>query len=381
MQVSVGGTVYLGGEIIVTASGTTLCGVPFGDFKPEDFVDDQRFLGRGVSGSVSRMIHRPTGQRIAVKQIRLLRAEFAMQHIKQELRTFFVAKQRGGGDAAYLIDCISAWAREEAVFIAMECMDGSLGAHGISPCPEPVAARIAMMVLRGLRFLHDEALLVHRDIKPGNLLYRLDGTVKITDFGLSSKLHDSDPQDHNYVGSVVYMSPQRVRGELYSVLSDVWSLGVTVAELVLGYHPFKEAMGDAYDEGHQARFWKLVQLYDNHCAAIEDLARRLPGLSDELKDFVAQCLQPDEAKRPRCAELLHHPWITRHCPPVVAQPVGTTEPPLRPLTLGDDLSLLLIDADVTVSETAPAHIHTKTAGDRIVAEWLATLPPQQAAAR
>jgi len=79
---------------------------------------------------------------------------------------------------------------------------------------------------------------VHRDIKPANLLVNLKGDVKITDFGVTAGLHDSVSTCTTFVGTVTYMSPERIRNSSYSYAADIWSLGLTVLEFATGRFPY-----------------------------------------------------------------------------------------------------------------------------------------------
>jgi serine/threonine protein kinase len=130
----------------------------------------------------------------------------------------------------------------------MEYMDlGTLGdilkrCHQI---PEVMLGLIAFQVLNGLDYLHRSIKLIHRDIKPSNLLVNSNGSVKISDFGVSGQLMNSKDQRSTWIGTVTYMSPERFRGgcditylESYSWDTDLWSLGLTLLECAWGRYPY-----------------------------------------------------------------------------------------------------------------------------------------------
>ena len=81
---------------------------------------------------------------------------------------------------------------------------------------------------------------VHRDIKPDNILVNSAGEVKLTDFGISKTLEETLAMCYTFVGTMNYMSPERMEGEKYSYPGDIWSLGVILAELASGVFPFQE---------------------------------------------------------------------------------------------------------------------------------------------
>ena len=104
--------------------------------------------------------------------------------------------------------------------------------------PEPILSKIMQQVLSGLAHLHRVVKQVHRDVKPDNVLINSQGEVKLTDFGISKTLDESLMMCNTFVGTMYYMSPERMMGEKYSYPSDIWSLGIILAEMASGEFPF-----------------------------------------------------------------------------------------------------------------------------------------------
>src|SRR5690606_34826636 len=136
------------------------------------------------------------------------------------------------------------------LYMAMPLYDGeTLQARldrGRLPFAE--ASIIALQAARGLSHAHDRGI-VHRDVKPSNIMIAANGTVKILDFGIATA---DDPGAVGYralLGTVAYMSPEHVRGEAIDHRTDVWSLGVVLHEMLTGARPFRgrdrQAMMDA----------------------------------------------------------------------------------------------------------------------------------------
>merc|ERR1719331_69793 len=117
---------------------------------------------------------------------------------------------------------------------------------------------IARPVLEGLVYLHREKHLIHRDIKPSNLLIDQAANVKIADFGVSGEMSCTLSKKASWVGTVHYMSPERISGGSYSYDSDMWSLGVTLLELATASFPYLRNV----PPGPQGRlsFWDLLDL-------------------------------------------------------------------------------------------------------------------------
>lgn len=125
-------------------------------------------------------------------------------------------------------------------YLVMELVDGPslaavLAAEG--PLSGEEVLDIAIDALAGLGCAH-EAGLLHRDVKPGNLLRAPDGTVKVTDFGVAVAV-DSDrlTRTGHVIGTAAYLPPERRRGEGATVRTDLWSLGATLTELLTGEPP------------------------------------------------------------------------------------------------------------------------------------------------
>lgn len=133
----------------------------------------------------------------------------------------------------------------EWAFIVMELVQGESLAKRLTQGPlEPAAAAlVGADVLSGLEAAHQSGLL-HRDIKPGNVILTPDGTAKLADFGIAKAMKSvatatqpvSDPGI--VLGTLSYLAPERLRGEAASVRSDIWSVGAVLYEAVTGRSPF-----------------------------------------------------------------------------------------------------------------------------------------------
>ena len=149
----------------------------------------------------------------------------------------------------YIVDFYGAFFQEGAVYICMEFMDGGsvdkIYAGGV---PEGVLAKITLATVQGLKSLKDDHNIIHRDVKPTNILVNTQGQVKICDFGVSGNLVASIAKTN--IGCQSYMAPERISGGgvaqaganpsggTYSVQSDIWSLGLSIIECALGKYPY-----------------------------------------------------------------------------------------------------------------------------------------------
>ena len=99
---------------------------------------------------------------------------------------------------------------------------------------------LAHDVVKCMKYLHHErpAPVLHRDIKPANILSNHEGRYKLADFGISAEAANHDGQFTDFVGTLLYMSPERVQGQgTYSYSADIWSFGLTIFALAMGKPP------------------------------------------------------------------------------------------------------------------------------------------------
>ena len=119
--------------------------------------------------------------------------------------------------------------------------------------------------MKGLQYLHKDRRIIHRDIKPSNLLMNSAGRLKIADFGVSGQLANSVSKCQTWVGTVTYMSPERIKGDAYGFASDSWSLGLSLLEFALGHFPYAPPVSLLrHPEGTMVTAW-LHASTAHHC--------------------------------------------------------------------------------------------------------------------
>jgi Tol biopolymer transport system component len=129
---------------------------------------------------------------------------------------------------------------EGRLFMAMSCYEGETLAEKLERGPLSVEAcvDVAVQIGRGLERAH-EAGIMHRDVKPANMMVTDRGEVKILDFGVAKLVDDTDQtRAAAAMGTVAYMSPEQARGEPTDARTDLWSLGVVMYEMLVGAQPF-----------------------------------------------------------------------------------------------------------------------------------------------
>jgi len=141
-------------------------------------------------------------------------------------------------------------------FIAMEFFIGGdllgvMEAHRreMKGVPLNMALHVTIEVLKALAYFHTATTrtgtplnLVHSDVNPSNIFFGVGGEVKLGDYGVASGSHQLFRREEGVAaGKLSYLSPEQTRGEAVTGASDVWAVGVILHELVVGYHPFREA--------------------------------------------------------------------------------------------------------------------------------------------
>ncbi|KAI7081192.1 MAP kinase [Hortaea werneckii] len=131
---------------------------------------------------------------------------------------------------------------------------------------EDILGKIAEGVLQGLAYL-DHQHVIHRDIKPDNILFTRQGVVKLCDFGVSGQTDVRGLAD-SFAGTLCYMAPERITGSAYTITADVWSLGVTLFEVA--QHRFPFLPNDSLEQEHSGFFDLLTCIVGQEALEIQD---------------------------------------------------------------------------------------------------------------
>jgi serine/threonine protein kinase len=260
--------------------------------------DDYRWsggkvLGRGASSVVRSAIHKEDGMEVAVKCIP--KHELLMQRCDDEFR---ILQQISHPNIVRLRDVYES---STNLYLVMDLAKGDLYSkiEETGRFTECMTKKIVYKILEALRYLHDEMHIVHRDVKPENILCfdSFDCTnIKLTDFGLAKRLVVQDDDTHltgeqvsnlrhraySRVGSDYYTAPEINEGYGYDTAVDLYSLGVCTYILLMGSPPGCTS----------------TTLNEKSC-----------DLSSEAQDFISKLLSMDPKNRPTAAQVLQHDWF------------------------------------------------------------------------
>jgi serine/threonine protein kinase len=201
-------------------------------------------IGRGGMGKVWRAHDELLHRVVAVKELTAGRYVSEADRVVLHARTQKEARAAARISHPGVVTVHDVLEYDSRPWIVMQYVDGpSLAdeAKESGRIPAAEAARIGLQVLRALGAAHAAGVL-HRDVKPANVLLNRDGRVLITDFGIAAIEGDSTiTRTGEIVGSIDYLAPERVRGADPGPASDLWSLGVTLYTAVEGESPFRRS--------------------------------------------------------------------------------------------------------------------------------------------
>ncbi|CAH8582839.1 unnamed protein product [Schistosoma guineensis] len=168
------------------------------------------------------------------------------------------------------------------------------------PLTEPQIRFVSREVLQGLEFLH-EKLIIHRDMKAGNILLTLNNEVKLADFGVSAKLTDEMQKRSTFIGTPYWMAPEVINCETfkdapYNWKADIWSFGITLIELAQKRPP--------HNATNPTRVLLRILKSDPPTLSRPQL------WSSKFKAFLERTLQKDPNQRPECRDLLLDPFVS-----------------------------------------------------------------------
>jgi len=200
-----------------------------------------RELGRGEMGIVYLGKDPKINRLVAIKTIRFGDAvdDAEVKPIKD--RFFKEAEAAGRLSHPNIVTVHDVGEDHDLSYIAMEFIEGkdlAMFCKGDSLMPIKVALKIVGTVVQALDYAHTQGV-VHRDIKPGNIMLVRDGTIKITDFGIARITTSSRTRTGIIMGTPTYMSPEQLAGRRVDGRSDIFSLGIVLYELLTGEKPFK----------------------------------------------------------------------------------------------------------------------------------------------
>lgn len=280
-----------------------------GPYRVTDYID------KGGMGQVYMAEHEVMGRVVAVKVLPLDKSTpDAIENFRREIRT------QAQLDHSHLVAAFDAGCDGRVHYLVTEYVPGTdlrrlVRTNG--PLPMHQAAGIIMQASRGLAYAHQRGL-IHRDVKPGNILVTPKGVAKVSDLGLAGFIHDADkdPLAFKIVGTPDYLPPERIENpRAATAVSDIYSLGCTIYYTVTGKVPFpggnpREKARRHREETpwHPRRF--NPDLTDEFVEIIEDMMAKDPAQRIQSAGEVAARLEPFAVEHTRLpTKLFKSPWM------------------------------------------------------------------------
>mmetsp|Transcript_37703 Transcript_37703/g.70532 ORF Transcript_37703/g.70532 Transcript_37703/m.70532 type:complete len:1065 (-) Transcript_37703:150-3344(-) len=282
--------------------------------------EESPILGGGAFAEVFQVRHRRTFQHFAVKVMH--RPNFTLRGIERQIDAEIRAMHLAAVEFAetkqenHIVRLLQVTEEGEYVFIMLElCSQGDLlrmlYQQPTGRFSEDVAAEWARQLLQGLFTLHKLGV-IHRDIKPDNLLCTGQGVLKIADFGWCAEISEAPTV---LAGTFQYMAPEVLQNFPQTEKADVWSAGVTLYQLVVGRPLLMTYLGPGatnltHQDPHEAtaikQRWLVEEIFAT-CPPSEDL--RPQDVSSPCWDFLRRLLVPEAEQRISVEEALWHPWL------------------------------------------------------------------------
>ncbi|KAM8782956.1 STE20-like serine/threonine-protein kinase isoform 2-T2 [Rhynchonycteris naso] len=267
------------------------------DLNPEEFWEIIGELGDGAFGKVYKAQNKETNVLAAAKVIDTKSEE--------ELEDYMVEIDiLASCDHPNIVKLLDAFYYENNLWILIEfCAGGAVDAVMLElerPLTESQIQVVCKQTLEALNYLHDNKI-IHRDLKAGNILFTLDGDIKLADFGVSAKNTRTLQRRDSFIGTPYWMAPEVVMCETskdrpYDYKADVWSLGITLIE-----------MAEIEPPHHELNPMRVLL----KIAKSEPPTLAQPSKwSSNFKDFLRKCLEKNVDSRWTTSQLLQHPFVT-----------------------------------------------------------------------
>jgi serine/threonine protein kinase len=213
-----------------------LIGVKPGELKIEDFEID-RILGRGTYGKVQLVRYKKTNQQFAMKSLSTRRiVDFGL--LKGVMTEHDVLLK---ADHPFVATAMYAFKSETELFLVMDYVPNG-GLWQYLRCKgsfsEELVRFFAAEIICAVNYLHTELNVVHRDLKPGNILIDAEGHLKVTDYGMGIQTLRAGESTHTFCGTPHYMAPEVIQGTGHDARVDWWAVGILIFEMLTGDTPF-----------------------------------------------------------------------------------------------------------------------------------------------
>ncbi len=273
----------------------------------DDRYEINELIGEGGMSVVYKATDRRLNRKVAVK---IMREDMASD---EEFRSTFCSEAHAVAMLSHtnIVGGFDVSHNDDIEYNVLELVDGITLRQYMDrrkALPWREALHFSRQIARALTHAHERGI-IHRDIKPQNILMLRDGTVKVEDFGIAALENEAYENNGQAIGSIHYIAPEQARGELPDARSDLYSLGVVMYEMLTGQKPYEgESIGEIAIQHINANpkpIHELVKdlppeleriVFKAMCADIEKRYQSAGELLDDLESFVQEQLKSVEPK-------------------------------------------------------------------------------------
>ncbi len=261
----------------------------------------QEQLASGGQGIVWKGYDRLLNRFVAIKQI--ASASDVDEIFREKFRHEADIQKRISTSHPNIVDVIDCVDDPRGLFTVMEFVDGVSLDRALNQMNGPIDTLQALKILRdaamALTAIHGAGIL-HRDLKPGNILIAKDGTAKVCDFGIATLVDD---QEAMALGTAQYMAPEAFTEDELDARADIYSLGIIAYEMLVGRNQFNESFKAVMrDKRHMAMRW--MKWHTNPRVTAPKIRESNPNVPDVLEELIERTMSKNPAQRIATAEQL-----------------------------------------------------------------------------
>ncbi len=264
-------------------------------------------IGEGGMSVVYKATDRRLNRKVAVK---IMREDMASD---EEFRSTFCSEAHAVAMLSHpnIVGVYDVSHSDDIEYIVMELVDGITLRQYMdrrNALPWREALHFSRQIARALAHAHERGI-IHRDIKPQNILMLRDGTIKVEDFGIAALENEVYENNGQAIGSIHYIAPEQAKGDLPDARSDLYSLGVVMYEMLSGQKPYEgESIGEIAVQHINANPKPLHELVKDlpaelerivlkaMCADMDARYQNAGELLDDLESFIQEQLKTNEQK-------------------------------------------------------------------------------------